>query len=184
VAGDDVRNLAGSGGDGGDSEQVIVMRAKLVWRLLSGGLVACWTCAAIAAASWTGVVAAVVFAALVVSPFRGFIRIEDGVLYRRGVLRWYAPLDLTRLTEVRLLRMWQGREPYPNLELLLVDRDNKRQYISLRWWSNWEPLVTLVALAVSEPDADRPDHACGDSPSTRRPVNGSPHTCNRDAVLA
>jgi hypothetical protein len=88
-------------------------------------------------------------------PFRSFIRVDNGVLHQRGALRWYPPLDLDRLCRVKM-NGFASR--FLHRELDLASDDGEARSIAPVWWSNWRPLVTLIARSVSSQAVDESSH--------------------------
>ena len=104
-------------------------------------------------ANWFAPFGAFAWAGVAADAVRSRLRVEDHVLYRHGIRGWDHFVDLDRLTDVRLARVWEFKEPYPHLELHISDIDGHGATISLRWWTNWQPLLEAVAKAVSADSA-------------------------------
>jgi len=151
------RDAAAASNDATAGGPAIDMRPKWVWARAC----ALTTVASLASAAdgggWTTWLGVVLFGWWTAAAIRSRIRVEDDVLYRRGLVGWEPlPLDLRRLDRAALRRSVALGQPL-GMHLLLVDRDRHEQVISLLWWSNWEPLAALVARTV----LTRPDGASG-----------------------
>jgi hypothetical protein len=129
------------------------MRPKLVWRLACPALVILLAAAA-DLSDWRRLLVSSGFVAASLLPFRSFIRIQNRVVYQRGPFRWYRPLDLDQVHDVKLTR-WDSKFPHRRLDFGSVD---DRRSIALCWWSNWRPLVTMIARSASAPRVDEPAH--------------------------
>jgi hypothetical protein len=77
------------------------------------------------------------------------------VLHQRGALWWYPPLDLNRLSNVRMSG-WTSK--FPHRELEFGSDDGKTRSIAPIWWSNWRPLVTMLAASASSSSIEDPSH--------------------------
>ena len=144
-----------------------VMRPKLSWRVLLPVLFVLGTLSVVAWGGffrWSGTA---VLGALTVSAYRGYVRIEDGVLYRRGTLRWYPPFRLESLATVALHREWDFRLPFPHLVLSLKSMDGPFMELSLRWWSDSDELVRIIRPTCQRL-ATATGMAAGPLSSTRR----------------
>ena len=141
------RDAAAVSNDATAGGPAIDMRPKWVWARAC----ALTTVASLASAAdgggWTTWLGVVLFGWWTAAAIRSRIRVEDAVLYRRGTLGWYAPLDLRRLQHVALRRSPDPRWAFGRY-LLLRDQDRHEHTIWLLWWSNWEPLAALVARSV------------------------------------
>lgn len=144
-----VQSSSGVSGD-----RVVEMRPKLAWRLGCPAIVVLLA-TGVDLTNWRKLLVVGAFLALSFLPFRMFIRIEDGVLYQRGVWRWYPPLDLDRLHTVRMSG-WTSR--FPHRELALGSDDGETRSVSPVWWSNWRPLVTMIAKSARSSSAGNPPH--------------------------
>lgn len=134
-----------------------VLRPKLAWGCINAAIAAWSAVEAFAQGGWLLPACAAFYGLTSAGAFRSYIRVEGNVLYRRGLIGWYAPLDLHRLATVELTRLFGLKEPYPHLGLRLRDGDGHAQTVSLRWWSNWRMLATAVAEAVSDTSSIDPD---------------------------
>jgi hypothetical protein len=124
------------------------MRPKPVWGWANAALAVVCTIGAVSEGGWQLPLGAAFALLTSASAFRSYIRVEDDVLFRRGIVRWQRPVDLQRLRSVTLIRMW-SRELAPHLELWIHDQDGHAQGVSLRWWSNWRGLLALLMESPS-----------------------------------
>jgi hypothetical protein len=129
------------------------LRPKLGWRLLSpalaaGSVVLFW-------GSWTSLrfwLPVVVMGAFAIEAQRSYIRVERGVIFRRGAVRWNEPFVLDDLVEITFQRRW-GRGDDPHLELRLKSRGGLSFSFQPRWWSHADQLVRIAAAAAVDDTA-------------------------------
>lgn len=140
-----------------DLDAPLEMRPKVVWRVVNPAVGVLFAVAGMASGGPRAWIGGLTFAVLGAAAFRGYIRVQDGVLYRRGTFRWHPPFALDDLTDVAIQRVWYSTI-YPHLELRIFDSDRNVETVSLTWWSNWESLAAIVALTASEPTIEQPDH--------------------------
>ena len=133
------------------------MKPRIVWRVLLPVTALWFTIAAISWGGWQVWLGCAVLWMKAAQAYREYIRVDDGVIYQRGLWRWSEPLRLKTLDSVCFHRVWGFREPYKYLEITLATADSHRLSITLRWWSQTEELLQAVAAAVLDPAAD----ACG-----------------------
>jgi hypothetical protein len=127
------------------------LRAKGVWRWGNAALAISLLLIGAFGDQPADVVGAVVAAGFSLAAFLAYIRVDDGVMYRRRWRTWYDPIDLHRLRHVRLERR-PSREPFmQRMELHLRDADDHRQTISLRWWGGSVYLLALIGRLVLDP---------------------------------
>jgi hypothetical protein len=136
------------------NDPVLNMRPKLAWRVACPALVILLA-AGLDLSDWRRLLVGCAMFALSLLPSRSFIRVDNGVLYQRGVLRWYPPLDLDRLRSVKMIG-WTSK--FPHRELDFASDDGAARSIAPVWWSNWRPLVTLIARTVSSQAVDESSH--------------------------
>ena len=101
---------------------------------------------------WVGLLSGSV---LMVGAFRDYIRVEDGVLFRRTIKGWDPPMVLATVQKVEVCRM-AGLKDYPHTVVFLVGEDGTRRTVSLRWWTNWQPLLAAITAAVTTPVPGQP----------------------------
>jgi hypothetical protein len=131
------------------------MRPRLVWRVLTPLLVAGCSTGAIASGEWEFWLCAAVWLFVSATSYREFVRVEDGVIYRREMFGWSEPFSVAAVSTVELRRVWGGREPFKHVELCLVAGDARRMTFSLRWWNGVGQLLRMVAEVASEPVGDQ-----------------------------
>jgi hypothetical protein len=81
--------------------------------------------------------------------WRDYVRIEEGVIYERGLVRWARPQLLSEVTSISLHYETFGRD-LPHRELRLWS-SHGLVLISLRWWSNHKPFLDAVRSYLSGP---------------------------------
>jgi hypothetical protein len=127
------------------------LRAKGVWRWGNLALAIVLLLVGVLGNQPADVVGAAIAAAFSLAAFLAYIRLDDGVLYRRRWRTWYDPIDLHRLRQVRLERNDSKEVIVPRLELHLRDADGHQQTISLRWWGGSVYLLALIGRLVLDP---------------------------------
>jgi hypothetical protein len=133
------------------------MRPRIVWRFVLPFTALLFTAAAISWGGWQLWLGCATSWTATAQAYREFVRVEDGVIYRRGLWRWSNPMRLEALESVELHRVWGIREPYKHLEIDLVTNDGQWMGFSLRWWSQTEDLLRVVAAAALDPVNDASD---------------------------
>lgn len=133
------------------------MRPRIVWRFVLPVTALLFTAAAISWGDWQILLGCATSWMATAQAYREFVRVEDGVIYRRGLWRWSNPMRLEALESVELHRVWGIREPYKHLEIDLVTNDGQWMGFSLRWWSQTEDLLRVVAAAALDPVNDASD---------------------------
>jgi hypothetical protein len=94
---------------------------------------------------------AVIAACGAIAAWRDYARVDRGVLYERGPVRWHRPVVLSDVTEVALhYKTWLKDLPHREL-WLWSDEGHYLTIVSLRWWANWRPFVAAIVDAISEP---------------------------------
>ncbi len=134
---------------GAATEVAFTMRIKLVWRIVFSTLALLLSIASIVAGHWQLWMCAAAAILLAACSLHDQISLEDGVVYRRYALTRAEPVVLAELTSVTLARVWEYREPYPHVVLLLDDGHRHPLAVSLRWWSDTDALTRVVASAVA-----------------------------------
>jgi hypothetical protein len=131
--------------------QDLELRAKGLWRWGNLALAIVLLLVGVLGNQPGDVVGAAVAAPFSLAAFLAYIRVDDGVLFRRRWRTWHDPIDLHRLRHVRLERR-PSREPFmQRMELHLRDADCHEQTISLRWWGGSVYLLALIGRLVLDP---------------------------------
>lgn len=131
------------------------MRPKAVWRAVLPVLSV--VTVLFTGNEWASYVAGVVLALAAIASWRDLAVLEDGVLRRRGPLRWHTPVRLDEVDEIDL-HYHLGAKDVPHLELRLYRGGKLASDLSLRWWSNWKPfLAVLVASLSADPESGDPN---------------------------
>jgi|GEM_PF-4818783 len=141
----------------GSHEDVLHVEPKLLWKwvgpLLPLGLAGFALSAD--APSWFWLLVAYSCASAA-GAWRSLIRIEAGVISRRGLLRWHREFVLGDLAEVTFQRRWGLPSFDPHLELTLRAHSGSVFSFQPRWWADADRLIRLVALATAGDTSDRP----------------------------
>jgi hypothetical protein len=119
------------------------LRPKLIWRL-GMPLLAVVVAIVPPTTSARAFVPSVGLLAVSVLAWRERVIVVDDVVYHR-VWRWHRPLLLDHLTEATI-DFESSKDAHR--ELRLKDSAGSVEWLSLRWFDNWQPLVTTAARAV------------------------------------
>jgi len=134
---------------------VVVMRPKLVWRVAAVAFACALLVLAVAWSDWIVAATSILVTGTAIGSLRSFVCVEDWVIYRRTLLRWSEPMLLEKVTSVSLEPRW-GPPLDRHVELWLHARDRTSMVFELRWWSNADALIRVVALAVADAVPDQP----------------------------
>jgi ABC-type sugar transport system permease subunit len=129
------------------------LRPKLVWRVISP-IVAVGVLLVLYPVPWTAWLAVANFGLMALGAHRGYIRVEQGTIFRRGIIRWDKPFFLDELADVSLRRIWDRGGWYVELEL--KSRDGTTFSFQPRWWTNAARLLHAVAVSASAHIPDEP----------------------------
>jgi hypothetical protein len=90
--------------------------------------------------------------AMSVAAWRAYLRLEDGMLFQRTLLRRMAPFPLADVRAVTFHdEVTLGRFPHRELRLW-TDRDAR--FIDIGWWHDWRPFASAVVDELSTEHAD------------------------------
>jgi hypothetical protein len=133
----------------------VVMRPKLTWRVVAVSFAGVLLVLAVAWSDWIVASLSIYATGMAIASLRSFARVEDWVVYRRTLFHWSEPMLLENVTSVSLEPRW-GPPLDRHIELGLTARDGARMVFELRWWSNSEAFIRVVALAIRNTLPDQP----------------------------
>jgi hypothetical protein len=134
----------------GDPPPAVEMRPRPIYRYTAPLLALVWLGLVRDGTALERFVVPVCLIGITFAAWREFTRLEDGVIYQRGVLRWRKPVILSEVTSVSLHYESDGRDlPHREMQLWW---SHGVTYVSMRWWSNAKPFLRAVMTELTEPN--------------------------------